>query len=286
MNDQAAVLPAKELMAFRIRFVDPTVAGRSGLLREFDDPARAAACAERMTFDDLPAARNGTAPADELLVVLVPAGSATVIEFQKAAEGWMAPPRARNGNPIAEVVLRSDRILWRPGQAMIQAPPERFDEDLAAVVEFAFYEGHLRRLEREVDDDWPTAEADVPLTHGVTRPDLARWPHVNRMTERVTLRRMRFARLARRLEQASPTLPGPSRRLVAELLSQAEVTDRLAAVDDKLEVYEDLYELANDRLSEFSYFRSECRLEVWIIVILVLEILVMLWEVGLIYSGR
>ena len=48
---------------------------------------------------------------------------------------------------------------------------------------------------------------------------------------------------------------------------QCEVLDRLKAVDDRLEVYEDVYELANDRILEYGNFRAEARLEIWIIVI-------------------
>ena len=59
---------------------------------------------------------------------------------------------------------------------------------------------------------------------------------------------------------------------------QAEVVDRLGWLDDRIEVYEDLYELANDRLSEFSYFNREYRLELWIILLLIAEVVIMLGE--------
>jgi hypothetical protein len=52
-------------------------------------------------------------------------------------------------------------------------------------------------------------------------------------------------------------------------------------VDERLEVYEDTYELANDRLMEYGNFRAEAKLEIWIIAILLGELALMLVEIGL-----
>src|SRR5260221_7082389 len=106
------------------------------------------------------------------------------------------------------------------------------------------------------------------------------------MPLRRTRRRMRFARLEPCLEKASIALAGPARRLATELAVQAEVIDRLGSLDDRLEVCEDLYELANDRLSEFTYFHREFRLELWIIVLLVAEVVVMSVELWLTIRGE
>ena len=94
----------------------------------------------------------------------------------------------------------------------------------------------------------------------------------------MTQRRIRLARLQRPLEKAPITLSGPGRRLMSELSVQCEVQDRLKAVDGFLEVYEDVYELANDRLLEYGNFLAEARLEIWIIVILVVEVALTLGE--------
>jgi uncharacterized Rmd1/YagE family protein len=74
--------------------------------------------------------------------------------------------------------------------------------------------------------------------------------------------------------------------LARELAAQAEVVERFHWVDDKLEVYDDLYELANDRLSEFAYFMREYRLEAWIIVLLLVECVLMSVELWLLLRGK
>ena len=105
------------------------------------------------------------------------------------------------------------------------------------------------------------------------------------MTRQTALRRVRFARLAPCLHKPAATLTGSARRLAGELAVQAEVVDRLGSVDDRLEVYEDLYELANDRLSEFSYFYREFRVEIWIVVLLAAELIVMLADLWVSYRS-
>ena len=137
-----------------------------------------------------------------------------------------------------------------------------------------------------MEAEWPTAEADARLTHSVDPPALAKQSHVDILTERTALRRIRLARLGPCLERPSIALAGPARRLASELATQAEVVDRLGWVDDRLEVFEDSYELANDRLSEFRYFLKEYRLELWIIVLLVAEVVIMGAELWVIYNGR
>src|SRR5205823_11875575 len=111
-------------------------------------------------------------------------------------------------------------ILWRPGQALLIGPPERLEEVLPGLIEFAFYEGELRGLEREVELDWPVIEADIDLTHSVTADSLENRAHVDEMTVRTTRRRLRFARLEPCLEKASISLAGPARRLASELAVQ------------------------------------------------------------------
>jgi hypothetical protein len=186
------------------------------------------------------------------------------------AEAWLADPVGS-----LEVRLQADRIIWRPGRAAIVGPPSHRDDCVQGLVYFGFFDGELRRLEADIESWWGPARAHIPLTHQVDRADVRRWPEINRATELATLARMRFAVIGHALEKLPPSLPGLAGRLVTDLFNRGEVHDRLVYVDDRLEILEDLYELANDRLSEFHYFRSEYMLEVLIILVLVLEVVVM-----------
>jgi hypothetical protein len=282
MNETPSTVAADGTKALRIRFVKQFAGGTP--LATFAHPYPRFAVAESLEVEELLALSIGTEPEeDQLRLVLLPAGLASPLELQKRAEQWMHRGGLSAGQPTVDLMLRSERILWRPGQAMMIGPPERLQEVLPGLIEFAFHEGELRKLEREIDADSETAEGDVDLTHSVGRDKLWRRTHVDEMTVRMTRRRMRFARLEPRLEKASISLPGPARRLAGELAMQAEVIDRLGWLDDRIEFCEDLYELANDRLSEFSYFNREYRLEFWIIVLLLSEVVIMSFELWVTY---
>lgn len=267
--------------ALRIRFFEDHQDGPA-VVRRFRDPYPRAAVSRPADVDELLATAAVESPQlDQLDFLFLPSGSATPIELQRRAEAWMNDPSLSAAAPTIDLVLQSDRVLWRPGRAVLLGTSRRMSELLAGLVDFSFYEAELRRLERELEDEWPLAEADVPLTHGVDAAALARREHVNEMTRRTATRRIRFARLSPHLEKAPASLPGAGRRLAGELALQAEVVDRLKYVDDRLEVFEDLYELANDRLSEYSHFRQEYRLELWIIVLLVVEALLIIGDLAL-----
>ena len=285
MPDTPPTADASGIRALRIRFVSHLPEGVKPL-ESFVHPHRCFAIAGAASPSELVQASAAADPLADLRVLLLPAGSVTPFEWQQRAEEWMHGPAAGGSPPTIDLLVRSERVLWRPGQAVIVGVAERCDELLPGLVQFAFYEQELRKLEQGLDADWDTAEADIPLTHSIGREALERRDHVDAMTRRTSVRRMQLARLESCLEKPSIALASPARRLAGELAVQAEVLERLHWADDKLEVYEDLYELANDRLSEFNYFAREYRLEFWIIILLLAEVVLMLVEIWLMVRGK
>jgi hypothetical protein len=282
--------PAAIAQLYRIRFVETAPVGRE-VLREFPDPYPRPRYAiwETVGVEQLPPPiwppERDTS--DCVYFLFLPGGSNTAFDEQKRGEQWMAKPDDPAAEPTVEILMRSDRVLWRPGRCMMQGAAERMHEMLLALTDFSYHEGELRKLEREIDADGQALSRDVPLTTAaVDVQSLGSRSHVHERTCTTTQRRIRCSRLQRPLEKPSITLPGAGRRLVAELLVQCEVQDRLKAIDDRLEVFEDVYELANDRLLEYGNFRAEAKLEIWIIVILIAELVVMLVEIGVYIAMR
>jgi hypothetical protein len=272
---------------YRIRFLETVPAGQE-VLREFPDPYPSPRYAVLEAIGlELPPPEWSPARDDEFCFLFLPGGSNTAFDEQKRGEQWMAKPADANAEPTVEILMRSDRVLWRPGRAMMQGAADRLQETLLALADFSYHEGELRKLEREIHADGAVLARDVPLTTAaIDDAALKARPHVHERTCTMTHRRIRCARLQRPLEKPSITLPGAGRRLVGELLVQCEVQDRLKAVDERLEVYEDVYELANDRLMEYANFHAEAKLEIWIIVILVAELVLMVAEIGWgLYAG-
>lgn len=93
--------------------------------------------------------------------------------------------------------------------------------------------------------------------------------------------RIVFIRLDTALERLDRVLSAPSQRIVSELAQQADTIDRLRLLDDGIELAQEVYDTANDRLLEYRYFHAEYRIEIIIAVILFAELIavcVELWR--------
>jgi hypothetical protein len=261
--------------AQHLRFMTEAPAGATTAWR-FHDPVHGVAIIEEAALADMMVLSE----APELSVchlLHVQPGSAAPYEWRTRAEDWVLQQTDQTAPPAIDMLFQNERLLWRPGRAVFFGASERLAEIMPGLLHFVFLEGELRRLEAGIEACWGDADAHVPLTHQVDRHALRQWPEVNRKTELLARFRLRFARLEPALDKIPPWLTGPARRLAAECNVQAAVTDRLLAADDKIEALQDVYELANDRLSEFSYFSQEFWLEVGIVVILALELLAVVW---------
>ncbi|WP_057383337.1 hypothetical protein [Pseudomonas aeruginosa] len=261
----------------RVRFRSAADSGALPLLATLRDPQPALALLAQRSELGEDAKLPDTAGDNELLVIFASAGLQTGHAWRQRLEAWMAAGEDERQPPL-EAPSFGERVLWRPGRALIIGNPERCQELLEGLAVFAWHEGHLRRLEDDTAAAWEPAQADVELTQLPRRAALRRQEHVNRQVRRTTLWRMAYARLESHLEKPPLQLNSAVRRLYNELAMQAEVHDRLATLDDRIEVLQDLYELAADRLGEYRYFRGELRVEWLIVAILLLEAGLSLWE--------
>ena len=257
-------------VALRVRF--PAASGLPSGSR-FDRHALAPPIIEELATDIL-LEGLATATADDVLdVIVLPSGQAELLPLQRTVETWIAQPSAgKHASAPIELVFRGDRICWRPDRAMVIVAGTRREEVVAGLVGFARNELELRRLESETSEKLSAAAGDVDLTHAVVRASLSRQARVNAITVWAAQARIRFTLLEPTIASGAAALPPPSLRLARELAVQSEVVERLRVLDDQLEVVADLYELANDRLTEYSYFLREYRLERWILLALVAEL--------------
>jgi hypothetical protein len=233
--------------------------------RTFKHPRLCIAVEEPVAPED---AKRPTSP-DELFIVFVPPATAPW------ADEVYGPAREPNDPDAAvlDVTWRGDRIVWRPGFALVYLAGELRDEVQSALVEFAFYEGELRRLEAEMDDREATAADDVSRTQTIDRRDKSHWPRFRATIEALARVRLTFARLAPRL--AEEPQGSRSRRLASHLLRRARAEARAEALDARLEACEDLYEGGNDRVADYTGWRTGHVLEVIIVVILLLEVILL-----------
>jgi hypothetical protein len=264
----------------RIQFCAEAPQG-AALRRIFRQPRPAVAVEEEMSPADLPPPGVWPEPTGQLWVVLAQPGE--TLDFLHDPAAWLAPPDQPEA-PLPVAVERQGMMLrWRPGRAVLQAPPDQMATALAALTEFAFYEGELRALERTVEDREPEAQRDVELAYRVRHRHRDQWPRLGDLLEGCARDRLTFARLQPRLARGSKSLPPAARQLVTKLLRQAAAPARSKALDIRLEALEDLYEGAVDRIADYRWYRNGHSLETTIILLLVLEAILMAVEVSLSY---
>lgn len=210
-------------------------------------------------------------------LVFLPSGASTPYTLQQEAEAWAlaGPP----GVLRLDLLFRGDRVIWTPQRVLVIGAPERLPDVTAAVARFTRLQRELRAIEQAAHSNLLAAELDVALTHAVTAADLAQQPRVGTLTQAVHQSRIRITRLEASLAQPGERLSGASRRLVSELALQAEFAERLRTLDDQIEVAQDIYDTVNDRLTEFSHFLREYRIEILIVVVLALEVGLVVWDI-------
>lgn len=280
-----AALPADDRPTkncLRIRFVRQAPAG-AAIRRRFQQPQACFAVEERWTLEREPRAPALPEPVDHLDIVFVPPGGE---EFQTLAASWLAAPDHPEAAPA--IVFERDGIAmhWRPGRALIEAPEDRHAEILAALIEFAFYEGELRALEYLLEMKSAGADGDAAHAHRIRYGDRAHWPRFSELIECFSAIRLKYARLAPRLTKPSRRLPPSARRIMAHLLRRADVDDRLEAFSDRLETCEDLYEGASDRVADYRWYLHGHLIELAIVILLLVEVVLLIIDIWLHFVGE
>jgi hypothetical protein len=270
-------LPAgNRTILYRVRFAQEAQAGETQLL-SFDDP-----CPCKAFFTEAPVEGPPAPPpapkAGELLVLAKARDAKEDPQWGKEARAWLEGAGLCDGAHSISVKAGDGLVCWRPGQATLQAPAERIAALLGGLAEFAFLEGELRKIEREIACTWPELEIDLPLAYNVTAADLEQEASIGERMKGVLQRRVRHARIEPRLLQPATNLPAPAQQLGERLREEALIEDRLETIDSQIEVYEYIYEVAGQRMSDYRHARQSSRLEVTIIVLLVVEVALILAE--------
>jgi hypothetical protein len=256
-----------EALVRRIRFVPRPPEGMKPL-RTFTQPRPCVAVEDAVDFGTMPPP-GWPEPTDQFIVVLVPPGA------PEPGQSWLAPPEYPDA-PRAVIIRRSGvTVEWRPGRVVVHASADRFDDLLAGLADFAFYEGELRTLERAVEAGEATAVADTARAYRIQARDREHWPRFAALIEHFGNMRLTLVRLEPRLAKGSRSLPPQARWLMKRLLAKADVETRLESFSNRLEACEDLYEGATDRVADYRWYRTGHRLEWGIVFLLLLEVALM-----------
>ncbi len=260
--------PTTGLSFCSITFTNNPLPGGKAIAR-FEQPARCIAYASPISGDPLQGGTTPPAPGEGfLLLTISPANQAAA---SKQAEAWMQA--GASSNTVLRQNVDGGWVLYCPGRAVICAPDPLARDLQVALADVQFHDGQLRKLEAEVAEDWPVAQDHVPLAH---KADLSRSAGLKALTTDTLTRRLRCARIERPLLVPTGPMTDAARKLASKLRDSLDVEDRLDTLDGQIEVYEDLCEIANQRLSDYSHFFREFIVEILIVLLLAAEVTVAL----------
>jgi hypothetical protein len=244
------VEPTIDAQAWRIEFVEDAITPVDGVEAiEIAEPRRAWAVLAPLEVSNA-LSRAEPATSDGLTVVWLPPGVKTLATIERDADEWIRAGGARRKEANVRADLRSVRVLWDKGRALIYASPGDLRFALDAIVRFTLAQREAVGLEATTKSMLASIEGDSALTHSVTRRQQRKQRYVNEMTEIVTRMRADWLRIANCLEQLDPALSEASKRVFSELVSGAALYDRIEMLEDPIEFAMDQYELANTRLIE------------------------------------
>ncbi len=258
------------ITAWRFRFVAHNGEVRGDESRHFTHPHSVTVVRQALPVGD--GLDVGPEPLDWLDVICVSVPSA----LPPNLKGWLNPPADPSAVTTVGVQTETVKLRWRPGRAIVFGSTHDCDKAIAGLVEFAFLEGELRRLEQAITPHQATAERDVDFAYDIRSRDRSQWARLYRTIQALYTLRLQFARLEPQLLQASRTLPAEARHLIARLSAKADIEARLESLSDQLEACEDLYEGATDRISDFCNYRKELWLEIAIVILLLVEVVLLL----------
>jgi hypothetical protein len=273
---------SRAIVVKRIRFVPHPLSG-TRIRRTFRHPRPCLAVEQTIDLQDLPRQR-ALAEADTLYVVHVPPEA--MAEWTRVGSNWMAPAADPESLEPVTVVVQGERIHWRPGRIVVEGKSGLSDELMSALAEFAFYEGEVRALEQSIETYETQARLDGPKTYRAQRRHRGEWARFNTIMEGLIQSRITFASLEPRIERGSRTLCKQGREVATKLFRAAATSSRMEGLDGRLEVCEELYEGAIDRIADYRGWHTGHILEVIIIVILLAEAGFMAIELILRLLGR
>jgi len=274
-----SIVNASELAysLFRVSFQTVPVLG-SRVLLTISAPESRLALLEERPVSEWPESTLGELPFGPDFDCLCVDASRAEPNAAARAEAWIDPVGTTVASRSVRLKLTDGWVRVKQGRAVVFASKKEWDAIAAALADFCFYDFELRKLERDIAAEWPRAEADLPLASDVASEDLRKFGEISAMTRSVLARRIRLAKLERPLLKCQTPLPDAARKLAARLRVKFDVEDRAETLDGQIEVYEYIYEMANQRMSEYKNFRREYLLEILIVILLAGELVFMVLE--------
>lgn len=165
------------------------------------------------------------------------------------------------------IQLQGALICVGPDRIAISGASERIHSVTGPALEYFWLQSELQLMEQRTANRWSELEQDTPAAFEVIEPMLERRSQLQQRFQQMISEKAQLARLAPLIECPAAWPPTLATQAAERLREKSRLSDRLQFLRDQQEVFERVYELCGQRLSDFVSSRKSHTLE-WIIVVL------------------
>jgi len=202
--------------------------------------------------------------------------SITTISFLSS----LKPFEGKDKTNIIMVNKGEITICWHCCQINVIAPAEESEKLIPALLDFDQVMREVQKLQQVLPSIESVAISDVPGTLRIRRKDSAQWKRIGSIMENLARMRLEFARFEALVFNPASDLSPLAKRIFRSLVRKADLENKLESLSDRMEVLEDLYEGAVDRINDHRYWRDGHILEIIIIVLLAGEVLLLIADLA------
>ncbi len=229
---------------YRLEAEEPAPAGAGG-------KSSSGVVVQLLTFPDAAAARDfsSSVPTTEALRMWVAAGDS-----------------GDAGTPLL-IQLQGVLICVGESRLAISGGAERIQAVTGAALEYYWLDSEVRRLETITGERWIELEEDTPAAFELTEDMLLRREQLQKRFRQMISAKAALARLAPMIECPALYPPTLASQAGERLREKSRLGDRLQFLREQTEVFETVYELCGQRVSDYVSSRRSHTLE-WIIIVL------------------
>jgi hypothetical protein len=188
---------------------------------------------------------------------------------------WVSGDDGVVGHPPLLIQLQGVMICVGKDRIAMTGTTERMTAVTAATLEFFWLHAEVQRLEQQIEERWPELDEDTPGAFELSEAMLSSRERLQVRFQQMISAKALLARLAPFIECPVIYPPTLASQAAERLREKSRLGERLQHLREQLEVFERVYELCGQRLSDFISSRRSHLLEWIIIVLLSFELLLM-----------
>ena len=219
----------------------------------------------------------------DLSILSVPIGvdEATVLANESAIQvmrQWVEAAAPASEPLIVWMTFQGAHVIWARGRCAVMAQPDRLEAVQRSLIEASFYDAELRDIEHAVGHAWPQLEADTPSAFEVEGASARTRNQLRQGLQQALLLRTRLVRVGPFVQGSFVHPPTLASQVSERLRERIRVTQRFEALESQLEVFDDVYGMCGQRVSDSVLARKGRVLEWTIIVLLATQLLLWFFE--------